>query len=185
MQYVHGLKLRLECRCTDQSKPKKVYLEISSTGQVRATADDTGDETILTIIPVNVREVAFYHELTGFFLGMDAEGKLMASVWLCLVSALFSLFSPILHWRRSLKKMCTTTIMLSTRHLNIPLEHRKRHVLAKKLRWIRRKSGTYQWNNYRSKVDFQSIDRFGAEKPRSPSLTVISCLTHWMYHIPH
>lgn len=88
MQYVHGLKLRLECLCTDQPKPKKVYLEISSTGQVRATADDTGDETILTIIPVNVREVAIYHELTGYFLGMDAEGKLMASV-LTLLSFIF------------------------------------------------------------------------------------------------
>ena len=77
---VRGVKLRLECRCTEDVLPKKVYLEISNTGQVRASTNDQGEETILTIIPVNVREVAIYHPATGHFLGMDAEGKLMASV---------------------------------------------------------------------------------------------------------
>ena len=79
-QLVRGVKLRLECRCTENILPKKVYLEISNAGQVRASTNDQGEETILTIIPVNVREVAIYHPATGHFLGMDAEGKLMASV---------------------------------------------------------------------------------------------------------
>ena len=48
--------------------------------KVRASEDDTSDATVLTIIPVNIREVAIYHEATGNFLGMDAEGKIMTSV---------------------------------------------------------------------------------------------------------
>ena len=48
--------------------------------KVRASEDDKSDATVLTIIPVNIREVAIYHEATGNFLGMDAEGKIMTSV---------------------------------------------------------------------------------------------------------
>ena len=60
-QQIRGVKIRMECRGTEDIQKESLYLEISDTGKVQASHDGNSDQTVMVLVPVGM---AFYMHLT-------------------------------------------------------------------------------------------------------------------------
>ena len=59
-QQIRGVKIRMECRGTEDIQKESLYLEISDTGKVQASHDGNSDQTVMVLVPVGM---AFYMHL--------------------------------------------------------------------------------------------------------------------------
>ena len=60
-QQIRGVKIRMECRGTEDIQKESLYLEISDTGKVQASHDGNSDQTVMVLVPVGM---AFNMHLT-------------------------------------------------------------------------------------------------------------------------
>ena len=79
-QQVRGVKVRLECRCVEELKPRPVYLEVSNEGKIGGTVVAETERTHLILVPVGLRQVAILHKLTNRYIAMNIQGKLHTTV---------------------------------------------------------------------------------------------------------
>ena len=53
-QQIRGVKIRMECRGTEDIQKESLYLEISDTGKVQASHDGNSDQTVMVLVPVGM-----------------------------------------------------------------------------------------------------------------------------------
>ena len=58
-QQIRGVKIRMECRGTEDIQKESLYLEISDTGKVQASHDGNSDQTIMVLVPVGMAFLDF------------------------------------------------------------------------------------------------------------------------------
>ena len=53
-QQIRGVKIRMECRTTEEIQKEAWYLEINESGKVQASHDGNSDQTVMVLVPVGM-----------------------------------------------------------------------------------------------------------------------------------